>query len=71
MPPVESQLKGKLRKLALPPSFPCQQVFDAYWSPIVDESMEKFSWQSPDLGLLREYPFDTNEDVGGLNYKAT
>ncbi|XP_022098685.1 DNA repair protein complementing XP-G cells-like isoform X2 [Acanthaster planci] len=58
MPPAESQLKGKLRKLALPQSFPCQQVFDAYLSPIVDESMEEFSWQSPDLGLLRDFAKD-------------
>ncbi|XP_038050845.1 DNA repair protein complementing XP-G cells homolog [Patiria miniata] len=58
MPPVESQVKGKLRKLTISASFPCQHVFDAYWSPVVDDSTEEFSWQSPDLGLLREFARD-------------
>ncbi|XP_033637600.1 DNA repair protein complementing XP-G cells-like [Asterias rubens] len=58
MPPVESQLKGKLRKLTLSSGFPCQRVIDAYWNPVIDESTETFTWDSPDLGLLRDFARD-------------
>ncbi|KAJ3688064.1 hypothetical protein LUZ61_017228 [Rhynchospora tenuis] len=38
----------------LPSSFPSQAVVDAYFSPQVDNSTEKFSWGKPDLNLLRK-----------------
>ncbi|KAJ4772674.1 5'-3' exonuclease family protein [Rhynchospora pubera] len=38
----------------LPSSFPSQAVVDAYYSPHVDNSTEKFSWGKPDLNLLRK-----------------
>ncbi len=57
MPPVESVIKGKLRKVNIHPGFPNPHVREAYLQPVVDESKEKFSWGSPDLDLLREYPF--------------
>ena len=57
IPPVESIIKGKLRKLSIHPGFPNPHVMEAYLNPSIDESQEEFSWGSPDLDLLREYPF--------------
>lgn len=37
--------------------FPNTQVVEAYLSPTVDDSKEKFSWSLPDLQELRLYPF--------------
>jgi len=36
--------------------FPNAAVVDAYIHPTVDESMEPFTWSSPDIERLREYP---------------
>ncbi|XP_072033149.1 DNA excision repair protein ERCC-5-like [Amphiura filiformis] len=55
MPPVESVIKSKLRKLTINPGFPNPHVREAYLKPVVDESKEKFTWGSPDLDLLREF----------------
>jgi len=40
--------------------FPNAAVVDAYMKPTVDESMEPFSWASPDVPRLREYPLFLN-----------
>lgn len=37
--------------------FPSQAVVDAYLHPQVDDSKEKFTWSTPDLNMLREYPY--------------
>ena len=53
-----NKTREKFLKYDLPRSFPNQTVFDAYVSPEVDSSTEKFQFGKPDLDLLRRY---TNE----------
>lgn len=43
--------------------FPNAAVFDAYQAPTVDDSQEPFSWTTPDLDLLRQYPFHKTINV--------
>ena len=33
------------------------QVLEAYMSPTVDDSAETFTWGSPDIEGLKQYPF--------------
>lgn len=42
--------------------FPDHRIVDAYLKPTVDDSKEAFSWALPDLDLLREYPWPSNEE---------
>ncbi|XP_050394306.1 DNA excision repair protein ERCC-5 [Patella vulgata] len=53
--PPESKLKYKLQKLHFNPGFPSEVVVEAYLKPTVDESLDKFSWGTPDLDLLRDF----------------
>ncbi|XP_076811262.1 DNA excision repair protein ERCC-5-like isoform X2 [Clavelina lepadiformis] len=51
----ETKIKGQLRKVNLPSSFPSQMVVDAYIKPVVNESKETFSWGLPDLDGIRDF----------------
>lgn len=42
--------------------FPDHRIVDAYLKPTVDDSKEAFSWALPDLDILREYPWPSNEE---------
>ncbi|KAK6194880.1 hypothetical protein SNE40_000416 [Patella caerulea] len=53
--PPESKLKYKLKNLQFNPGFPSEVVVEAYLKPTVDESLDKFSWGTPDLDLLRDF----------------
>ena len=46
------RLKLKLSIIIINIKFLFKKVIDAYNSPMVDESKEKFVWQNPDLVLL-------------------
>ncbi|RWS29107.1 hypothetical protein B4U80_04585 [Leptotrombidium deliense] len=50
-----NKTREKFIKLTLDEGFPNRVVFDAYWTPRVDETPEDFSWGSPDLDLLRDF----------------
>ncbi|KAG1675699.1 DNA repair protein complementing XP-G cells [Nymphon striatum] len=52
-----NKIKAKLKTLSLANNFPDLNVFNAYMEPEVDDSKEKFSWSTPDLDMLRQYPF--------------
>ncbi|XP_060587339.1 DNA excision repair protein ERCC-5 homolog [Ruditapes philippinarum] len=51
-----SKLLTKLRELDISEGFPNTQVVEAYLSPVVDDSTEKFTWSLPNLEQLRQYP---------------
>ncbi|PSN40490.1 hypothetical protein C0J52_05251 [Blattella germanica] len=53
--PGKTPLKNKLKNVQFSEGFPSQAVVEAYLKPKVDESMETFSWQFPDLDSLREF----------------
>merc|ERR1712142_774300 len=51
-----SKVKNRLRQLSLSEGFPSRAVYDAYADPVVDDSLEEFSWaSSPDLAGVREF----------------
>ena len=54
----ETKIKGQLRKVNLPSSFPSQMVVDAYIKPVVNESKETFSWGLPDLDGIRDFALE-------------
>ncbi|PIK46630.1 putative DNA repair protein [Apostichopus japonicus] len=54
---TDAKIRSKLSKVILPSDFPNHVVVRAYLDPEVDKSVEKFTWNSPDLDLLRTYPF--------------
>ncbi|CAH1781165.1 unnamed protein product [Owenia fusiformis] len=56
--PLESKIRSKLRRLTVTPGFPSDAVREAYIAPTVDDSKEKFTWDTPDLDLLRQYAKD-------------
>ena len=39
----------------MPPNFPEQKVLDAYANPHVDSSKSSFTFQKPDIAILRGY----------------
>ncbi|ESP01726.1 hypothetical protein LOTGIDRAFT_172483, partial [Lottia gigantea] len=51
----ENKLRNKLRSLQVIPGFPSEAVVEAYFKPTIDDSLEPFSWGTPDLDLLREF----------------
>lgn len=53
--PQETKIKSKLRNVKLTEGFPNSAVYDAYFSPTVDDSRDPFTWSMPDLDLLRQY----------------
>uniref|UniRef100_A0A8C5LMA7 XPG-I domain-containing protein n=1 Tax=Leptobrachium leishanense TaxID=445787 RepID=A0A8C5LMA7_9ANUR len=66
--PHDTKVKKKLRNLELYSSFPNKAVADAYLKPVVDESKGAFFWGSPDLELIREYPFERQGSRGRFQY---
>ncbi|CAG2104294.1 unnamed protein product [Medioppia subpectinata] len=51
----ENSIRAKFLKIRLNDSFPNRVIFDAYMSPTVDNSKEKFLWSMPQLEELRRY----------------
>nr|CAB3243322.1 DNA repair protein complementing XP-G cells-like [Phallusia mammillata] len=51
--PKETKIKGQLRRLNIPSTFPSHIVANAYLEPSVNRSMESFSWGIPDLDGIR------------------
>ena len=43
------------RQSYLAADFPQPTIWDAYFHPVVDSSMEEFEWGAPDLDLLRRW----------------
>ena len=39
----------------MPETFPSERVIDGYKKPLVDKSLEKFSWGKPNFELIRTY----------------
>lgn len=62
-----SKIKQKLAQVSLPESFPNDSVYEAYLTPEVDESREKFSWAVPNVEALRDF---TGEKFGWNHAKA-
>ena len=62
---VSECLSGKIGVAALDcvlcvVDFPSALVAQSYLQPAVDESEETFTWSTPNLDLLRQYPPDTS-----------
>ncbi|GLG95783.1 Flap endonuclease 1 [Gryllus bimaculatus] len=51
----KAKLRNKLKDLELTTEFPSVTVVEAYLSPKVDESLEKFSWGTPDVESIKEF----------------
>jgi DNA excision repair protein ERCC-5 len=49
------KFKKMASKLFLPPSFPDEQIDEAYMNPQVDSDTSEFQWGVPDLNGLRSY----------------
>ncbi|QKX53831.1 uncharacterized protein TRUGW13939_00911 [Talaromyces rugulosus] len=49
------KFKRMASKLFLPPSFPDEQIDEAYMNPQVDNDASEFQWGVPDLNGLRSY----------------
>ncbi|SAM09163.1 hypothetical protein [Absidia glauca] len=49
----ERKFRKKHTHLDIPPDFPNPLVKDAYYSPLVDTSLERFTWSPPQLDSLR------------------
>ncbi|XP_071519701.1 DNA excision repair protein ERCC-5 [Panulirus ornatus] len=62
-----SKVKQKMRQVMLMDSFPNEKVYEAYMSPEVDESKEKFTWAVPNVDALRAF---TSEKFGWNSSKA-
>eukprot|EP00095_Tigriopus_kingsejongensis_P003704 maker-scaffold382_size189932-snap-gene-0.25 protein:Tk03704 transcript:maker-scaffold382_size189932-snap-gene-0.25-mRNA-1 annotation:"dna repair protein complementing xp-g cells-like protein" len=56
--PPGTKLKEKLRRLTLPPTFPNENVVQAYIQPSVDNSLEAFSWAVPNFVEICDYAQD-------------
>ena len=58
-PPLRVAFKAQHRSVKkgwdLPPSFPSEQVVEAYAKPAVDTSKERLEWGRPDLDMLRAF----------------
>eukprot|EP01101_Sappina_pedata_P010070 TRINITY_DN624_c0_g1_i1.p1 TRINITY_DN624_c0_g1~~TRINITY_DN624_c0_g1_i1.p1 ORF type:complete len:651 (-),score=171.58 TRINITY_DN624_c0_g1_i1:15-1967(-) len=48
-------LRKKLEKIKIGESFPEDQVFSAFMDPVVDHSLEKFSWAEPNVPALTKF----------------
>lgn len=49
----ENKIRAKLLKFIVPSTFPNRIIFDAYCNANADNSLEPFSWSSPQLSELR------------------
>ncbi|XP_042870555.1 LOW QUALITY PROTEIN: DNA excision repair protein ERCC-5 homolog [Penaeus japonicus] len=63
----QTKVKQRLSQITIPESFPNKAIFDSYYQPEVDESLEKFSWAVPNVDSLRMF---TMEKFGWNRAKA-
>ncbi|KAJ3118190.1 DNA repair protein rad2 [Physocladia obscura] len=63
---IRKKFKTKARRLDLPVEFPDSRVFDAYFRPEVNESLDSFIWGSVDIAVRQAFPRSPTNSFGSI-----